>query len=289
VRRERPEVLRVAPICHHAEVQSHALRPSTRSLVLFALCAFASASCVYAVGLAAPSIPLAPTLAFALAYLFVTSEILALGLTAPRLAPAATAIGSAVAVVGVVLLAGSASTPCSAALLTLALGPGATLLGAALGARTDKPGQLAAVALVSSIADLWSVFDEAAPSARLAAQAMAQPEQLALFALPFPMLGTPIVAAVIGAGDVLFVALYVAAFRVHGLSTLRLSLALAAAFVLGLLGLLVALVPLPLLPLLGLAAVLSDPAARSLTAREWRTVLLVSAALLGAIALRLAR
>jgi len=258
-------------------------------VVRFAVCAFAIASLVFAVGLVAPALAHHPQIAFVLAYSAVSAEILAFALTAPRVALRWTGLAAGLTVVGLILLSGRTSTPLTAALLTLALGSGATLLGAALGARTEKAGQLVAVALVSGIADLWSVFDPTAPSARFAEQAIAEPDRLAVFALPFPMLGTSLVPAVIGAGDVLFVALYVAAFRAHGLSLARLAIALAVAFALGLVGLMVALVPLPLLPLLGLAAVACEPAARSLTAREWRTVLLVSAALLGAIALRLTR
>jgi len=44
--------------------------------------------------------------------------------------------------------------------------------------------------------------------------------------------------------------------------------------------------PLPLLPLLGGAVLLVEPSARSLTGREWRTVLVVCGALALAIVLR---
>lgn len=260
-----------------------------RALAWFFGCAAASAVLVYVSALCAPGMPLAPEPSFAIAYSAVSAEILVLSWSAPRLQPRWTALLCALAAGGLYALASRAASPSNAALLTLSLGCLAALLGAALGARIEKPGQLAAVALVSAIADLWSVFDTSAPSARFAEQAIAEPDRLALFALPFPLLGTPLIPAVIGAGDVVFAALYVAAFRAHALSVRRVLLGLGAAFALGLVGLLVTRAPLPLLPLLGAAAVASEPAARSLTGREWRTVFFVCAALVVAIALRLSR
>ena len=97
------------------------------------------------------------------------------------------------------------------------------------------------------------------------------------------------VPPLIGAGDLVFAALYVAAFRRHGLPARRALGALGGAFALGLGLLCLTLRPIPLLPLLGGAVVLSDRRARSLDRRGWRTVLLVSAALLVAIALRVLR
>ena len=261
----------------------------SRALGRFVGCALGCALLVYGTGTVAPALPLEAHWAFVLAYGAVTLEILALSWCAPRLSLLFSALGCALPVLGLVALAQLPASAPNAALLTLALGTLATLLGAALGARIERPGQLVAVALVSAIADLWSVFDPSAPSARFAEQALARPEQLALFALPFPVLGTPLIPAVIGGGDVVFAALYVAAFRAHGLSVRRVLLALGAGFVVGLVGLLVTLEPLPLLPLLGAAVVVSEPAARSLSAREWRTVIGVSAALVLAIVLRLSR
>jgi hypothetical protein len=262
---------------------------TSRALGRFVACALGAALLVYGTARVAPQLTLEPHWAFVVAYSAVTLEILVLSWCAPRLSPLRSALVCALPLLGWVALAQLSATARTAALLTLTLGSVAALLGSALGARIEKPGQLAAVAVVSAIADLWSVFDPSAPSARFAEQALARPDQLALFALPFPVLGTPLIPAVIGAGDVVFAALYVAAFRAHGLSVRRVLLALAAGFALGLLGLLVTLEPLPLLPLLGAAVVLSDPAARSLSAREWRTVIGVSAALVLAIALRLSR
>jgi hypothetical protein len=274
---------------YHARVSPDVRPAQRRSPRSFFLAAVGCALTVGLVGLAAPLLGLPPLAGFALAYVAVTGEILLLSALAPQLAPVRVA---GVCAAGMLALWGLSRMPATApyaAALTLALGTSATLLGAAVGARIEKPGQLAAVALVSALADLWSVFDPNAPSARFAEQVLAHPEQLALFALPFPLLGTALVPAVIGAGDVVFAALYVAAFRAHGLSVARVLLALLLAFGAGLLGLLVTLRPLPLLPLLGLSVLAADPAARSLSGREWRTVIVVCVALLSAIMIRVLR
>jgi hypothetical protein len=253
-------------------------------LIRFVVCGLTCALAVLGMGRVAPHVALDATVSFALAYACVSAEILGFAWSAP-----ASRGGSGLAVLGLVgalAMAGREATPLAGGALTLMLGLGAAAAGAALGARIQKAAHLAAVGLVSAIADLWSVFDPGAPSATLAVQALAEPERLTPFALPFPMLGTPLIPAVIGAGDVLFVALYVAAFRAHGLALGRLLVSLGLAFAVGLLFLLTTLSPIPLLPLLATAVIASEPAARALDKREWLTVLSVCALLLGAIVLR---
>jgi len=263
-----------------------------RLLLWFLAAALGCALWVYLASLFAPRLAVPPLVAFALAFVSVTAEILLLSWCAPALKWRVSLPLVLVSVAALAPLQGAAlpASGLAAGLLTLALGVACPLLGASLGTRIEQPGQLVAVALVSAIADLWSVFDPGAPSARFAEQALAAPEQLAIFALPFPLCGTPLVPAVIGAGDVVFTALYVAAFRAHRLAVPRLLLALALGYALGLLGLIVTMRPLPLLPLLGAAVIASEPAARSLHKREWRTVGVVCGALLLAVAvLRISR
>jgi hypothetical protein len=258
------------------------VRPETPSRTLLLAVASAAALVVLGTSWVATRVQLAPLLGFTLAYGFVAGQILALAWAAPvrGLRELAPAVGSALLLIGLLRALDAASEPWSAALLTFALGVAASSIGAALGGRIEQPGQLAAVALVSATADLWSVFDPSAPSARFAAEALAEPEKLALFALPFPLLGSDLIAPVIGAGDIAFTALYVAAARAHRLAVGRLLVALAVAYAAGLIGLLALLRPLPLLPLLGLAVVASDARARSLSAREWRTVAAVCVGML---------
>jgi hypothetical protein len=223
-------------------------------------------------------------LAFSIAFVAVSAEILLVSRVVPVLR-GRVLWGSLLATGGLLsLVSGARLTPESAGLATAALLWTASLLGAALGERIEKAGHVAAVAAVSSLADLWSVYDPAGPSAVLAQKLAEQPDRTSAFALCFPLLGSLRIPALIGAGDVLFCALYLATFERHGLRLTRALFALAGAFAVGLALLLWLERPLPLLPLLGAAVVLSDKRARSLEAREGRTVLavlgLVSALLL---------
>lgn len=265
---------------------SRAVGHTPRQTWSFLAVALASATLVYLLSQLASALAVGPVLAFALAFACVSGEIVVLSLCAPAAGRvAALFMLPCASILALLFYFAPAAGPAAAALLTFALGIAAATLGGALGARIEQPGQLSAVALVSSIADMWSVFDAEAPSARLAEQALAEPEKLALFALPFPLLGTPWIAPVIGAGDIVFTALYCVAFRAHALALRRLTLALALAYGVALVALIAFERPLPLLPLLGAAAIASDRAARSLTRREWRTVGVVCVALLVAVAL----
>lgn len=240
---------------------------------------------LFSAALVALSARLAPHLiletrpAFALAFAFVSFEILLVARAAPLLrGPVLWGI-LLFAFASLTLISGARLTGESAGLATAALLWTATGLGAGLGARIDKPGHIVAVAAVSAVADLWSVYDPAGPSAVLARKVAEQPDRVSAFALSFPLLGSEHIPAIIGAGDVLFCALYLAVFERHQLPLWRALIALALAFALGLVGLLWLERPLPLLPLLGAAVVLSDARARSLEAREGRTVLVVLAVL----------
>jgi hypothetical protein len=165
----------------------------------------------------------------------------------------------------------------------------AAQLGASLGARIEKPGHLMAVAAISTVADLWSVYDPNGISARMAEKAAQAPDKIVLFAVPWPMLGTPFIAPIIGAGDILFTALYLATFERHGLSLKRGSIALLLGYALGLAAILTTERPVPLLPLLGAAILLSDRRTASLEPRERRTVWLVVAVLAAVLIVRFLR
>jgi hypothetical protein len=227
----------------------------------------------------APTLALAPRPAFAIAFVAVSFEILLVARATPLLrGPLLWGIllftFGALSLVSGARLTGESAGMATAALLWTASG-----LGAGLGTRIDKPGHMLAVAAVSGLADLWSVYDPTGPSAVLARKVVEQPDRVSAFALSFPLLGSEHIPAIIGAGDVLFCALYLAVFERHRLPIWKAVCALALGFSLALLGLLWLERPLPLLPLLGGAIVLSDPRARSLEAREGRTVLVVLAVL----------
>lgn len=266
------------------------LRFAPTSLARFALWLLAGLVCaglVLLAGAVAPHVVLDTRPAFAVAFMAVSAEILLVSRATPQL-QRAYLWGSLLFAFGVLsLVAGARLTAESAALATAALLWVAAGLGATLGFRIDKPGHLLAVASVSAMADLWSVYDPAGPSASLAREVAAHPERVPAFALCFPLLGSDRVPAIIGAGDVLFCALYLAVFQRHGLPVYRAVLSLGLAFLVGL-GLLLWLErPLPLLPLLGAAVVLCDARARSLERKEVRTVLVTMALVGGLLAVRL--
>ena len=237
-----------------------------------------------------PRLPtLDPSLGYALAFAAVSAEILAVGLCTPVLSNAVLALLCVGLGTGLFALVGVSATPLSLAGVTVLLLPLVTALGAKLGSRIERAGHLLAVCLVSSLADLWSVFDSAGPSARLAQRVLERPDEVTVFALGWPMLGTPVLPPLIGAGDVLFVALYLAAFRAHELSVWRAAAALAAGFATGL-ALVIGLErAVPLLPLLGLFVVAAEPRTRSLAPREQRSVWVASAVLAVAILARVLR
>jgi hypothetical protein len=171
----------------------------------------------------------------------------------------------------------------------LLLSTGAAL-GALIGSRIDKPGHLMAVVAMSSLADLWSVYDPNGISAKMAESAVEEPDKIVLFALSWPMLvGKPFIAPIIGAGDILFTALYLACFERHGLELRRATIGLAIAYALGLVAILVTERPVPLLPLLGAAIMLADRRTASLEPRERRTVWLVVAVLAAVLVVRFLR
>jgi hypothetical protein len=139
-----------------------------------------------------------------------------------------------------------------------------------VGARVQHAGHLGVVAYVSSIADLTSVFHESGPSAQILESA----PTLAVLAVGAPMPGTADVSPILGVGDVVFVGLYLAACRAHGLARSRTLLALAVALGLTFVVLVALARPVPALPMLGLAIVLAHPQTRWPPASERKQALL---------------
>ncbi len=226
-----------------------------------------------------------PSWGFAIAFSVLALETLLVARFAPgaRVGPAVLAFFGAAWVVAA--LHGGAPNAENSALLTAALLAGGTAVGAVLGARIEHAGHLLAVALVSGAADLWSAL--AGPTAQLVEEALSQPERIALIALPWPLWGTGTIQPVLGVGDIVFVALYFAAYARHGLSLARAAIGIAGGFFVGLLLLLGLERAIPLLPVLGAGAVLADPRARALSRRELATVLGVTAVILVVLAARL--
>lgn len=175
-------------------------------------------------------------------------------------------VAAAVSVAGLVLAHALrvAPSPLAAAAIDGALLTAGLVIGTALGARVLAAGHLVVVAYVSSLADVASVFVEGAPTSTIVASA----PLLQVFALSFPVPGTPEPSPMLGVGDVVFVGLYFAVTRKFGLSVWRtlvaLALGLASVFVL----LLLLERAIPALPLLGLAMVIAHPEARAVPRHE---------------------
>lgn len=217
-------------------------------------------------GVVAPLVPLPVTetawaaiASFALAFVWVSTEVLAVGALAPRLAPKHVWLPVLLAapLLALGVAAPAPSLGATALVAPLLLGAG-TALGAMVGARIQHPGHLGVVAYVSSVADLTSVFHEAGPSAQILESAPA----LAVLAVGAPVPGTADVSPILGVGDVILVGLYLAACRAHGLATSRTLVALAIGLGLTFVVLVALARAIPALPLLGLAVVVAHPEAR---------------------------
>ncbi|HEX4353267.1 MAG TPA: hypothetical protein VHZ95_10140 [Polyangiales bacterium] len=168
----------------------------------------------------------------------------------------------------------------AAALLLASLLITGSALGAWVGAGIEQPGHLVFVAVLSSLADLFSVAHPDGPSAMIAQR----PETLALLALPWPMLGTREIAPFLGVGDVVFTSLYFAAARKHGLPLRRMTFAFAIAFAATALVVMLIERPVPVLPFLGVALLIAQPATRKPPMRDLRRGVLLITAFAAAIA-----
>ena len=159
---------------------------------------------------------------------------------------------------------GPVSASLSAVLVAGSLLAFGSLVGGMVGSRIEHPGHLLFVAVVSSLADTFSVAAPDGPSAAIASSEVA----LSLLAVSFPMLGTDQIAPLLGVGDLVFTSLYVSAARAHGLPMQRTWLALGAAFVVTMLVVIELELPIPALPFMGMAMLIAQPAARVPPARD---------------------
>jgi hypothetical protein len=231
------------------------------------------------------SFPFEPRVAYAIGFLVVSSSVVATACACrplPRRALAFIVLpGAALWVVH----AAACGPLFSAMLVTAALLLAGTLLGAVVGGTVEHPGQLLFVAIVSAAADLASVVDPSGPSAAIAQS----PAALALFALPWPMLGTSALEPFLGVGDIVFTALYAAASRRHALSLRRTALALMLGYAGVMLLVLTLEMTIPALPLLGLAMVLAHPQARRPSPADRRRGFVLSAVVVAVVVALLLR
>src|SRR5690606_10486524 len=109
----------------------------------------------------APHVVLDVRLSYVLAFLLVSAEIVLVSRFAAVEKPLA--LAALVVAMGGLLLTqrGAPVTIAGSAVVGFALLTAGAALGAALGARIERPGHLLAVAAISAVADLWSVYDPA--------------------------------------------------------------------------------------------------------------------------------
>jgi hypothetical protein len=139
--------------------------------------------------------------------------------------------------------------------------------GALVGSRIQHPGHLFPACVVAACADVVSVVSPQGPTHALAESERA----LSLLAISFPVAGTRVFAPSLGIGDVLFLALILAAIAVHGLPYWRSAwLAAAGIMVAGLVSMRFE-TAIPALPFLAAPVIAFVPGTRAL-ARKDRTV-----------------
>jgi hypothetical protein len=226
-----------------------------------------------------------PRVAYVIGFLVVSSSAVATACACPRLPWPALGFLVIPGVALWVAHAGPGGPLLAAMLVTASLLFAGTLLGAVVGGAVEHPGQLLFVAIVSSAADLASVAHPSGPSAAVAQS----PAALALFALPWPMLGSSPLEPFLGVGDIVFTALYAVATRRHGLSLARTALAMVLGYVAVMLLVLGLELAIPALPLLGLAVVLAHPQARRPAAADRARGFTLSALVVAALVVLLLR
>jgi hypothetical protein len=236
-------------------------------------------------------LPGSPISSYVAGFCAVTAQIVAASGLRARVPPGRLGLEllpGALALVCLIALDGRVGAPAAAG-ITLGLLLLCTSLGAGLGRRIEQPGHVLAVALVSGLVDVWSVFDPAGPSAKLSARVLAEPEALSALVLAFPALGSGTPMPLIGAGDVVFSALYAAALARHGVDARRGLSAIALGYVLGMLTTILLARSIPLLPFMGAAVLTADRRLCSLGARDRRTLAVSVGLILVWLAVRIAR
>jgi hypothetical protein len=251
------------------------------SFLALALVSAACAGLVFAVWILSPALALPWRVAdFALVILAVTGMTLSAAAVAPVQrwwALAATIAGAAVALGMVAWYGAELPRAIAAPVVNATLLLAGASLGSAVGGRIEHPGHLLAVAAVSTLVDSFSVLHPAGPTAAV----VARPAAIAVVALHWPVPGTHDVVPVLGVGDVIFAALYLAAARRFGLGVIRAAIAVAVGLVATLVAAMITGLPLPALVGMGVAVVVAIPQARRLPSKDRKKALVA----IGVIAL----
>jgi hypothetical protein len=254
-----------------------------------ALLAAAWAGLTLAAGVVAPAAAVPwPPLLYVVAFGAVTAATLTAAAVAPTVGPralAAVLAGALGALGGLAAFGEALPAALQAVAVTFVLLVSGATLGGAVGGRVEDAGHLLPVVVVSLLVDAFSVFHSAGPTAAVAER----PALIALVALPFPVLGTGDYAPVLGVGDVVFAALYVAASRKVGLGVRRTIAALAVGLLATMIGVLVTALALPALVGMGAAVLVAHPAAWRLPAQDRRKAIAIMIALAVAVVVLLLR
>lgn len=152
-------------------------------------------------------------------------------------------------------------------------------LGASVGARMQRSGHILAVALVSAGVDLWSVTSPHGPTHAIVRNPALV--RLLTVSVAVPSMREPQPA--IGVGDVVFVALYLAAAQRFSLPRGRTLMLLAAGVLAAGGAAMAAGTPVPALPLIGFAVVLGHRAAREVHPEDRRATLFAAAVFVSSV------
>lgn len=234
-----------------------------------------------------PHVAPPPPIGGVAAYAAVVLSVLAVGLMVPwmPLKRAWILVLPAGALVVIAVTRVGAEHPAAAGLVLLCLLSAGGLAGGLVGSRIEVAGHLLVVALVSSLADLFSVFTPGAPSDVIVHSEVL----LSVVAIPYCPLGSRTFLPVLGVGDVVMSALYLTTARALHLGRVRMLVALSLGYLACLAALFLSDGVLPALPFLGAAVILFVPEARRLPREEWARAavgVLLLAMVFGALALR---
>ncbi len=249
--------------------------PSLPALGRWFASALGAALVLVLAAVAAPHVPVAPLFAFVIGFAAVSASMVTTALAAPLL-PRKALAGVLLAIAALVLVyalgLSRGSNVAGAAVVTCALLLGASCVGSVVAGGVEDPGHLLIVAVVFTLVDTFSVFNQAGPTAAI----VENETLLSLVALPWPQLGarTTTIEPFLGMGDVIATALFVGVARRHGLHVGRTAAALFGALALTMAVVLLTETPIPVLPFMAFAVLLVHPAARRLRKEDRRPALI---------------
>ncbi|MBK8170210.1 MAG: hypothetical protein IPK60_07665 [Sandaracinaceae bacterium] len=249
------------------------MKPETIGYARWIGSALAAVLVMSVVSVFAPHVRVAPFVVYSTAFCCVVAATLFTAWAAPPLARSSLILVLvAIAALEIVatLKPGTTSLWAASVVLSALLFAG-TAIGTVIGRAIQHPGQLFIVGVVFTLADTFSVFHPAGPSAAIV---YAAPSLMSVLALPWPLFGTEEFVPVLGVGDVTAAALFISASRVH---ELPLSRTIIALFV-GLMGTMAFVwwteLAMPALPLMSFAVIAAHPRARRLRREDRRPALI---------------